>query len=84
MGYAPELGVELQRLIGGTGNPNPYILAVFGLFWVVFEVFAMVTNSVFYGLVNDTVPHSMIGRFFGLFRMASIEAVMNFSWKWRI
>ncbi len=79
LGYAPELGVWVQQLMGGTGSPNPYILGVFGLFWVVFEVFAMVTNSVFYGLVNDTVPRAMIGRFFGLFRMASLGAGVYFN-----
>ncbi len=79
LGYAPDIGVWLHRLAGGTGSPNPYILAVFGLFWVVFEVFAMVTNSVFYGLVNDTVPRTMIGRFFGLFRMASLGAGVYFN-----
>jgi Na+/melibiose symporter-like transporter len=79
LAYAPDLGVWLQQLMGGTGSPNPYILAVFGLFWIVFEVFAMVTNSVFYGLVNDTVPREMIGRFFGLFRMASLGAGVYFN-----
>lgn len=79
LGYAPELGLWVQKLMGATGNPNPYILGVFGLFWVVFEVFAMVTNSVFYGLVNDTVPRVMIGRFFGLFRMASLGAGVYFN-----
>jgi MFS family permease len=79
LGYAPEIGVWVQKLVGSTGNPNPYILGVFGFFWVVFEVFALVTNSVFYGLVNDTVPRAMIGRFFGLFRMASLGAGVYFN-----
>ena len=81
LGYAPEIGVWVQNLVGATGNPNPFILRVFGLFWVVFEVFAMVTNSVFYGLVNDTVPRARIGRFFGLVRMASLctGVYFNFS-----
>ena len=79
MGYSPTIGLWLQQVMGGTGNPNPYILSVFGLFWVIFSVFALVTNSVFYGLVNDTVPRAMIGRFFALFRMASLGAGVYFN-----
>ena len=80
LAYSPQIGVWLQQLLGGTGNPKLYILTVFGLFWILFEVFAMVTNSVFYGLVNDTVPRVLIGRFYALFRMASLGAGVYFNY----
>ena len=80
LAYAPEIGLWLQQVVGGAGNPKPYILSVFGLFWILFEVFAMVTNSVFYGLVNDTVPRTLIGRFYALFRMASLGAGVYFNY----
>ena len=79
LAYAPELGAWLQQAVGGGGNLKTYILSVFGVFWILFEVFAMVTNSVFYGLVNDTVPRALIGRFYALFRMASLGAGVYFN-----
>lgn len=79
LAFAPEIGTWLHRFAGHGDSPKSFILASFGFFWVVFEVFALVTNSVFYGLVNDTVPRAMIGRFFALFRMAGLGAAIYFN-----
>lgn len=79
LAFAPEIGTRLHQFAGHAGSAHPFILATFGFFWVVFEVFALVTNSVFYGLVNDTVPRAMIGRFFALFRMAGLGAAIYFN-----
>ena len=69
LGYAPEIGVWVQQLMGGTGNPTPYILGVFGLFWVVFEVFAMVTNG---GQFGGLVSHLGVS---GPFRFSQVAVL---------
>jgi len=44
----------------------------FILFWMLFEIPTVISQSVFGGLVNDVVPRAMIGRFYGCFRAISL------------
>jgi len=55
-------------------NTNMMILTMLSSFWIVFELGAMLTGLLFGGLVNDTVPPQMLGRFYGLFRIMSLGA----------
>lgn len=73
---------ELARLLTGSLGITPstfLVLFLYGLFWTIFEVATTVANSVFTGLVNDVVPKSVIGRFFGLFRLVSLGAGILFN-----
>lgn len=67
MGWAPE-------------SLNLTIIVVLGLSWTVFEFATITANAVFGGLVNDVVPHELLGRFFGLFRAVSLLTGMIFNY----
>jgi hypothetical protein len=55
------------------------VLGYFALFYTLFE-FACIASLVLFGaLVNDVVPRSMIGRFYGLFRAVSLGAGILFN-----
>jgi hypothetical protein len=47
--------------------------------WLIFELFSLVANGLFMGLINDVVPRTVIGRFFGLFRIFSLLAGIIFN-----
>ncbi len=80
LAYTPELGAGLHQLLGASSPGEGFCrLAVFTFFWGVFEVFTIITNSVFGGLINDVVPQALIGRFFGLFRAVSLLAGVIFN-----
>jgi maltose/moltooligosaccharide transporter len=80
MGYTPQLAEILASLLGAHA---PDILTcrliVFGSLWAFFEIFTVIANSVFYGLINDVVPQPVIGRFFALFRIVSLGAGILFN-----
>jgi len=44
----------------------------FGVFWAMFEFATIAGQAVFGGLVNDVVPQSLLGRFYGMFRAISL------------
>jgi MFS family permease len=73
-----ELTELLSVPLGGI-PPTTLVLILYGAFWTVFEVSTLVANSVFTGLVNDVVPRTLIGRFFGLFRVVSLGAGILFN-----
>jgi maltose/moltooligosaccharide transporter len=80
MGYTLELGEMLQKVLGA--NPPDIIqcrLIVFSTLWTIFEVFTVIANSLFTGLITDVVPKPMIGRFFALFRIVSLGAGIIFN-----
>jgi MFS family permease len=47
--------------------------------WTFFEIFTVIANAVFIGLINDVVPQAVIGRFFGLFRIVGLGAGIVFN-----
>jgi maltose/moltooligosaccharide transporter len=49
------------------------------IFWALFEVTNLATNSLFLGLVADVVPKPVAGRFFGLFRVVALAAAILFN-----
>lgn len=81
LAFAPQLGAALDTLLGA-GSPGPVVcrLIAFGAAWSLFEIFTIIANAVFGGLINDVVPASLIGRFFGLFRAVSLVAGVVFNY----
>ncbi len=78
--FSPMLGQATHRALGlHSPGLNSSILLYFGLFWVLFEVATIAANAVFGAFLNDVVPSSLLGRFFGLFRAMSLLAGMIFN-----
>lgn len=80
IGYSPVMGASLHELLG-THSPGraECVLALFSLFWCVFECVAILTLNIFAGLINDVVPKGLLGRFYGLFRVISLGAGILFN-----
>jgi len=80
MGYTPQLAEVLRALLGeGAPDVTTCRLLVFGSLWAFFEIFTVIANAVFVGLINDVVPQAVIGRFFALFRIVSLGAGIIFN-----
>ncbi|MDR1282772.1 MAG: MFS transporter, partial [Opitutaceae bacterium] len=79
IGLTPILAQQVHRLFPGQSET---VIAVvcFGVFWAVFEFAAVAAQPVFNGLVNDVVPKSLLGRFYGLFRAVSLIDGMIFNY----
>ncbi len=73
LGFVP-MGARWLDAAMGTQSPglNVCFLGLFALFWILFEVAAVIGNAIFGALINDVVPAAVIGRFFGLFRAISL------------
>ena len=80
MGASPWLGSRLDALLGAhSPGLNACVLGVIGISWGLFEIATITANSIFGALVNDVVPHQMLGRFFGIFRAVSLLAGIIFN-----
>lgn len=80
LAWTPALGAWVHQL-WGAGSPGVDVcrLIAFTFFWGLFEIFTVIANAVFGGLINDVVPPALIGRFFGLFRAVSLLAGIIFN-----
>ncbi|WP_075795808.1 MFS transporter [Massilia putida] len=86
LGNCTAFGRVTDRLLG-TMSPgaDACVLAWFCLFWTVFEGVALVTVALYAGLVNDIVPRTVLGRFYGAFRIVSLIAGILFNlWVFRL
>ncbi len=82
LAFSPQLGARLNHLLGPwSWGLNPSVLLLIALFWTVFEICCLASNSVFSGLVNDVVPEVVLGRFYGLFRALGLIAGIVFFFK---
>ena len=81
LGFSPVLGAALHRTLGAH-SPGlfPSVLIVLALWWVAFDFATTITNSIFGALINDVVPHLVIGRFYGLFRAVSLLVGIAFNY----
>lgn len=81
LAFTPTLGRLLHEALG-TSSPGlgTVSLAVFVLCWTSFEMATIVANTIFSALINDVVPHELIGRFFALFRAVSLIAGIAFNY----
>lgn len=78
--FAPMLGEATHNALGlrSLGHYQS-VLLYFGFFWVIFEIATITANSVFGAFLNDVVPQTLLGRFFGLFRAVSLIAGIIFN-----
>lgn len=80
MGFTYELADLLAGVLGESAPPPLMCrLIVFSALWTFFEIFTVIANALFIGLINDVVPQAVIGRFFGLFRIVSLGAGIIFN-----
>ena len=79
--FSPVLGQGLHQILG-TYSPglSTSTLIIIAIGWGVFELATVVANAVFYGLINDVVPSSLLGRFYGVFRAISLIASILFNY----
>jgi MFS family permease len=81
LGFSPFLGERLHALLGAHSPGREALVLLFlGVFWLVFSFCTITANTLFSGLINDTVPHELLGRFFGAFRALSLIAGMIFNY----
>lgn len=81
LAFSPAFGKWIHGTAGWSPETlNTVILATFGVFWTLFEIAAMISNSVFGGLIADVVPPAVIGRFYSLFRAISLIAGIIFNY----
>ncbi len=80
LGFSPLMGQGLHRLLG-VHSPGlyPSVLLVLAMWWIVFDLATVVTNNVFGALINDVVPHDVMGRFYGAFRAVSLLVGIAFN-----
>lgn len=73
LALTPSVGALFHQWLGDRSpGPSGCALMAFSGFWMVFELAGIITNALFGALINDVVPHQVIGRFFGLFRIVSL------------
>jgi len=71
---SPALAATLDQAMGSwSPGLRTCRLALFCLFWTVFDCAAISALSLFNGLVNDLVPAGLLGRFFAVFRIAGLS-----------
>ena len=80
LAYCGQLGRGLHQLLGsaspGEGN---CIITWFCILWTIFQCTAVMTAALYSGLVNDVVPHRILGRFYAGVRMVSLGAGVIFN-----
>lgn len=81
IGGCPWLGTQLSGLLGSISPGIDFcVLAFFCIFWIIFECVVIMTLAIFTGLINDVVPHGLLGRFYGCFRIISLGAGIIFNY----
>jgi MFS family permease len=81
LGFSPQIAGVLNGFLGPhSPGRNTLTILCFGIFWTVFEVGTIATNALFTALINDVVPHTLLGRFYGLFRALSLLVGIGFNW----
>lgn len=79
--FSPMIGEWIDRSLGDASpGVNSCVLALFCIFWTVFEIAAITANSVFGALINDVVPDEVLGRFFSAFRAVALGVGILFNY----
>jgi len=80
LGFSPVLGRWLHQGLG-TSSPglNASVVVVLAFWWMIYDVASTVTNCIFGALINDVVPSSVVGRFYGYFRAVSLVVGIIFT-----
>ena len=79
LGFSPQLGALAHKVLGGGAGLNSTILMFLGVFCLVFQLASSTSNMLYGALVRDVVPQSVIGRFFGMFRVVSLVVGIIFN-----
>jgi hypothetical protein len=81
IGFSEHIGHALHGILPSSWGLSVSAVTVIciGVFMVAFRFFDMFVNSVFWYLFNDVVPHNLLGRFLGLFRIVSNLESMIFN-----
>ncbi|MDP0498292.1 MAG: MFS transporter [Verrucomicrobiota bacterium JB024] len=61
-----------EFMLGLIQNKMVVSVCLFAVCWSAFEFSAVAGQAIFGGLINDVVPRSLLGRFYGLFRAVSL------------
>ncbi len=81
LAFSPGAGTWIHHNLGGhSPGLNFTVIVIMGLSWTMFEFACIITNCIFGGLVNDVVPQSVMGRFYGLFRILSLCSGIIFNY----
>jgi len=79
--FAPMIGRGIDILMGShSPGYHTCVIIVFSFFLLIFDVANGFIGMGYGGLINDVVPHSVMGRFNGLFRAVSLLAGVIFSY----
>lgn len=79
LAYSRALGLQLWQLAGAAADEQSYyVLACMCLCWTSYSLFTIIGNALFIGLINELVPHAIIGRFFGVLRIVSLAVGVLF------
>jgi len=77
---APTLAAASHALLGSwSPGVRALDLGFFCLFWTVFEAAAMTTVALFNGLVNDVMPHGLLGRLYAVLRIVGLGVAIFFN-----
>jgi len=80
LAFCPLLGTKLHLLlVSSSPGQNSLIIGFMAICWLAFEVGTITANTIFTALINDVVPDTLVGRFYGLFRMFSLLAGIIFN-----
>ncbi len=80
LAFCAYLGSGLHSLLGAfSPGLNQSRLVCFAILWGLFEVATVTANAVYSGLINDVVPSTVLGRFYGLFRTISLAVGVGFN-----
>ena len=84
LAVSPQLGPALHAELGAhSPGLTRCTLIFFSGAWTLFEFASIVlAGSLIGAFINDVVPHTLLGRFYGLFRALSLIAGMAFNYWW--
>ena len=81
LAFSPAIGQFTHTALGlHSPGLNLSVLFSIGLFWALFETAAITANAVYGALINDVVPHAVIGRFYAIFRAVTLLASILFNY----
>lgn len=77
---APTFAAAAHGLLGAwSPGLRDLTMGFFCLFWTVFEAAAMTTVALFNGLVNDVMPHGLLGRVYAVLRIVGLSVAIFFN-----
>jgi maltose/moltooligosaccharide transporter len=79
LAYSEPIGYGLAASLGLAPQWQSIAAIVsMTVFWIFYECGTVVGTAMFTALINDTMPHHLIGRFFGVFRFFSLAVGAGF------